>query len=224
MRPWTLLLTLLHRYGLSAPDGRLLCLYRCTDAEFSMLHTVLREAARVQWEIWPTQERVCLPPCFCLYAAEWWRRNYESGPWAWHDILESTGLGAAFPRQRLYRIVHQGLTYWKRPILTVASQHAFLVTLACEGGVPLKLLHRDGTHLQRYFRALLHEFQIYRRRGVSATQLAARVASVLPLSLRQEVVYELSGNLIEQIWDLPTRPWGDTHTHRRSRSARSTMA
>jgi hypothetical protein len=84
-------------------------------------------------------------------------------------------------------------------MLSVAGQRAFLVTLACEGGVPLKLLHRDGTHLHRYFRALLREFQIYGQREVSSSALAARVASVLPLSLRQDVVYELSGNLIECI-------------------------
>jgi hypothetical protein len=152
MSPRTLLLKLLRRCGLSAPDGRLLCLYRCTDEEFRELTGVLRDAAHVHWQIWPTQERACLPMCFCLYAAEWWRRNYESGPWAWHDLLEASGLGATIPRQRLYRIVHRGLTGWKRQMLSVAGQRAFLVTLACEGGVPLKLLHRDGTHLHRYFR------------------------------------------------------------------------
>jgi hypothetical protein len=211
MSPRTLLLKLLRRCGLTAPDGRLLCLYRCTDEEFHDLPMVLRDAARVHGQIWPLQERAYLPPCFCLYAAEWWRRNYESGPWAWHDLLEASGFGATIPRQRLYRIVHRGLTSWKRQMLSVAGQRAFLVTLACEGGVPLKLLHRDGTHLHRYFRALLREFQIYGQREVSSSALAARVASVLPLSLRQDVVYELSGNLIECIWELQ-KTLSDTRT------------
>lgn len=202
----------LRERGLDAPDGRPLCRYRCTDDEFRWLENNLAEIAlrfvcRRDWMsgLCPAGD---FPLLFCLFASEWWRRNHNGGPWAWHGVLEGAGLDPNHPRLDLYkRIVKPGLAFWRRSILTVGGDNFYLVTLACEGGLPLNLLHRQ-TSLRRYFSALLREFHVYGGRDVSNYDLAARKSEHLPRSLRQNVVYQISGELIGKIWSLQGRLTG----------------
>lgn len=51
----------------------------------------------------------------------------------------------------------------------------YLVTLACEGGLPLRLVQRENHSLRRYFRAVIEEFRFHRRLGASPEELAGRV-------------------------------------------------
>jgi hypothetical protein len=103
----------------------------------------------------------------------------------------------------------------RTPILAAAPAHtgagrAFLLTLACEGGLPLNLVHKEGAKLRSFFKALLEEFQLYRRAGLSPEQLAENVRNRLPKSLRQPVVYALSGQLVDAIWKLQAQVGGSS--------------
>jgi hypothetical protein len=62
--------------GMRVPNGQPLYGYRCTDAEFERMQAILRRSAPDT----PTHQRG-LSAIFCMFAAEWWRRNYEGGPW-----------------------------------------------------------------------------------------------------------------------------------------------
>ena len=184
----------LEKRGLSRPDGRPLYAYRCKPDEFDELAGSLhrcseRSATAFEFGL------------FCLFAAEWWRREHWSGPWKWAGILESVGLdGVSFPR--LYRIIEIGLGYWRRPLLHIGTGRGFLITLACEGGLPLQLVRCEGAKLRHYFEALLDEFHLSRERGEDPAVLADKVAGRLPPSLRHEVVYRLGGDLVNTIWEL----------------------
>ncbi len=143
---------------------------------------------------------------FCLWAAEWWHRNYAGGPWKWSPLLEPFGASAFAPGGYRYTelqdIVILGIRAWKRELLTVGWARGFLVTIACEGGLPETLILRDRSHLRRYLRAVLEEFRLFGAAGIPHRDLAERPQALLPRGWRQNVVYELSGELIQEIWGL----------------------
>lgn len=194
----------LHNRGLLSPDGRPLYAYRCTDEEFARLGHELKEALghSTRWH----DPAPSVSQAFCLWGAEWWRRNHEGGPWAWEEMLaaiECPDHGPTGPYySRLQRIVADGIRRWNRELLRFATGRAFLITLACEGGLPLKLVRRETAALRRFFRDLLEEVRIFGPMGVPARDLAERTAFRLPRMLRHEVVYELSGDLATAIWRL----------------------
>jgi len=188
----------LTRHDCARPDGRPLYAYRCADDELDALGETLR-AVRV------TRSAAGLDgltgAAFCLYAAEWWRRRHAGGAWAWSGILASVGWdGVSLPS--LYGPVETGLAEWGRPVLRSFGKRMFLVTLACEGGLPLQLLRSEAGPLRRFFQAVLRDVQRFRRFAPSATALAEAQASLLPRSLRHDVVFELAGRLTEAVWRL----------------------
>lgn len=195
------LIRFLERRGLERPDsGTPLYSYRCSDPEFEELGDVLRVGTRPPVGYYERVTRAGAA-LFCLYAAEWWRRTHVGGPWKWAGILEGAGwAGTPFPR--LYEVIEEGLGFWRRPLLRVGPNRGFLVTLACEGGLPLHLVTSEGTALRDYLLAVLEEFQLYRPAGYAPEELAARASELLPRSLQQDVVYRLSGQLIDEIWQL----------------------
>lgn len=184
--------------GLDTPTGRPLYTYRCQEDELRSLELIL------QFEI-ECIDTVKMPipagPALCLYAAEWWRRNHEGGPWAWAGIKKGAGIGH-YTEPQMYPALAEGMQFWKRPLLRNAHGRLFLVTLACEGGLPLKLVHRQNAALGRYFRQVLEDVDALGRRGYASSELAAGRANLLPVSLRQDIVFRLVGELAERVLEL----------------------
>lgn len=189
-----------------ADPSKPLYAYRCSDGEFEELGVVLRAGTRPPMGYYERVTRAGAA-LFCLYAAEWWRRTHEGGPWKWEGILEGVGW-ASTPRPRLYEVVEEGLAYWHRKLLKIGPRTGFLVTLACEGGLPLHLVTSEGTALRDYLLAVLEEFQLYRPADYAPEDLAARAKDLLPRSLQQDVVYRLGGQLIDEIWQLQRKVGG----------------
>ncbi len=184
--------------SVSHPDGRPLYEYRCSDDEFERLTRIINDEETY---------RLTEPSGaagFCLFVSEWWRRHYEGGPWAWEPILKAADHPSLLPPAR-YEVVERGLEFWRRPLLRTGAQRAFLATLACEGGLPLKMLRQEGAGLQRYFRAVLRTFHEYGRSGMSPSRLAEMESRYLPRSFRQDVVFTLAGEIGEAIWELQGR-------------------
>jgi len=189
---------LAHR-DLDAPDGRALYALRCTEVELGMAREILLRALRGRVPV--ASFREALGAVLCLFVAEWWRRNHEGGAWAWHRVFD--GLGVETPAmQSLYRAVHRGLAAWRRPLMRAGNEQRYLVTLVCEGGLPMQLLRRDGTHFRRYFRALFEELRDAGGRAVDVAELASRAGPILPMSLRRAEVFALGGALVSAIWRL----------------------
>lgn len=180
--------------GIRRPDSRPLCAYQTTGEEFRQLGLLIRELT-ADGDI-----RAGFDALFCLYAAEWWRRHHEGGPWKWEGVLGSIGLDFANP-QRIYRSVENGLRYWNRELIRGGSaRRMFLVTLACEGGLPLRMIRSNSNRLGQYFRELLDQFDAYRAVGFGPARLAEAAGHRLPASFRQPVVYEVSGQLVDVVW------------------------
>lgn len=102
------------RRCIDIPDGRPICAYRGTAEEFRSIGEAVR--SRCTGATRATRLPIGASALFCLYAAEWWRRNHEGGPWRWEEILTSSGLDH-LPLLELYEVVQHGLKYWKRPLL-----------------------------------------------------------------------------------------------------------
>ena len=139
----------MERNGLVSPDGRALYAYRTTAAEVDALRSALSDGPSAMGHALDTLRAAAL----CMFIAEHVRRNHEGGPWTWRDAIEACAFRGSL--QDLYNSVLRGLAYWRRPILVSGNDRQFLLTLMCEGGLPLRLLKRDNQRLTAYFRELL---------------------------------------------------------------------
>ena len=196
--------TVLDQCDLRFSDERPLYAYRCSTTLFEQMAESLKPAftflsgRQYLDDAWSAM--------FCLYAAEWWRRNHESGTWSWSGIDDSLGW-QQFSHTERYKLLRLGMKWWKRDIMKRdGGDNMYLVTIACEGGLPLKVLHRENTNLSRYFKALLKERQLVRHSrfdNESSTSGTAALAegqrNLLPAALQNDVVYELSGQLIDAV-------------------------
>lgn len=192
---------LLQSRGLTSADGRPLYDYRASFDELNVIRDALEAELPVAWRCRRTP--TWLAQGFCLWAAEWWRNYHEQGPWRWEGLLQALGcpeLGPGGPGYPfLCALVAHGISGWKRRLLRMGSSREFLLTLACEGGLPLRLVHREHGCLGRYFRALLEEMRVYGGSRAAPAELAERVCNYLPRSLRNEVVFRLSGDLVHAV-------------------------
>ncbi|MBN1207510.1 MAG: hypothetical protein JXB05_21745 [Myxococcaceae bacterium] len=102
----------------------------------------------------------------------------------------------------LYSTLARGLGYWNRRVLASRHGREFLITIACEGGLPRALLTQEGNRLRRYFEQFLADRECFS--DTPAEELAQRLAGELPRSLRQEVVFGLSADLINAVSRLRT--------------------
>lgn len=181
------------------PDDCPLYSYRCTDGTYRELRQEIESELR---EALAGQPPAGFEACFCLYAAETFRREHEGGSWTWRTVFDP--VGAEVPsNQTIVGWVEKGLKYWKRKILTgAAGQRLALATIACEGGLPLRLIQKEGANLRKYFRRML---QAYHERVGDIQDLellARRQIDALPQTLRNEGVVRLSAALIGRTVEL----------------------
>ena len=73
---------LLERSSLIQPNGQPLYQYQLTEAEYSQLKGALQQRQSA-----PARSELNKPFCaaFCLFCAEWFRREYQGG-WSWDPI------------------------------------------------------------------------------------------------------------------------------------------
>ena len=187
---------------MAQPDGRPLYAYKCSDNEYEQLRDKIRsqmpDAVRGRLS---EGEEFRFAATFCFYAAEAFHRRHESGPWAWETVFAEI-VHAPPNLPRIYEWVKTGLKLWQRPLLRSRNgDREFLITLACEGGLPLLLLRRESASLSRYFRELLAACHRQRHSNdYDSKEVACQIAArYLPASLRHDVVFQLSGDLIQSV-------------------------
>lgn len=189
--------------GLAEPDGRPLYAYRLTQIESEQIRAYLAS------ELTPGVAAVSTETAalFCLFGADHWRKSYAGGPWSWDPILAALDAFHLSPSTAGYRLlqklVSDGLARLKRLLLR-RHQREYLLTLGCEGGLPLQMVLREATALRRYFQALFREYRMHEPQlrlsgGLRIRDLAKHVSGELPQSLREEVVFELSEQIVETV-------------------------
>lgn len=178
-------------------NGRPLYSYHVTYQEYQQLEQVLQlnKATAfhpVYHNDWAT--------CFCLYVAEYFRREYDgSYGWSWDPIWEK--LGYKLTISEYQHLVESGLKKWQRPMRYDARGRNFLGSLFAEGGLPWPLVQTD------------HGFGVLIRRGLSryygAKALGQPLSAILtdyaerlPQSFRNIETYRLLEGIIKQLIDL----------------------
>lgn len=189
------------------PDGRPLYAYKCNQKSYEVLRDVLIEQLKM---VDYSRASVTTIPCyFCLYAAETFCREHENGIWSWDTVFKALGLNEPEPVY-LHDWIERGLAWWKRPLIKQNGRRRFLTTIACEGGLPLRLLQKNNAAINQFFRAILEGYYKQGCGGVDAAEMIGRLqAFKLPTSLRQDVVFHLGGELIAAIVELQ-RELGNT--------------
>lgn len=182
-----------HR-GLTGPDGRPLFGYRLDGNELGRFEAFVRQMLQ---GIALGKRYQDFDPLFCLYAADTFRREHAGGPWAWETVFRPLGVTQpAHPT--IHRWVERGLSWWRRPLMHGHDgMRLFLVTVACEGGLPLRLLQQQNARLHTFFTELLEEYHGAGCPGEGdAYARAKKLSHRLPATHRQDVVFQLGSRLV----------------------------
>jgi hypothetical protein len=136
---------------MARPDGRPFYRYRMSDDEYQEAKKVLRQLASAGRLANPDQSAGAL---FVAYCAEWFRRDSESTFLRWED--PAPDIFSSVPYSGKQQLTEFGLHYWQRPLRRSAYAREFLLTLALEGGFPVRIL-QNGAHgwLKEYLRAIM---------------------------------------------------------------------
>lgn len=137
---------------LDQPTGRPLYSYKIKPAEYEQLKDILTRSS-----LYIDRHTAAY---FVLFAAEWWRRHYESGHWQWEPIFETIGKQNWNTAQKHKQLTKEGCAYWKRSIFqTESGFNQYLGTMFAEAGLPVRLLTAEGytrTLLVKSFAFLAH--------------------------------------------------------------------
>ncbi len=125
--------------GLTAPDGRPLHRYRVTNARFGELKAQIERLYRQGGAAGFVNGA---GPVFVLYCAEWFRRDYDGGHYAWKLPYPPLFAGLSNPETR--DLTHHGLRWWRRPRRYSNGQELRLRAVILEGGFPTRLLESNG--------------------------------------------------------------------------------
>lgn len=199
----------LNKRSLKKTDGRMLFRYKTSITEYQEIRQLFNDQINLlcgqHWKF-NSREECAL---FVLYAAEWWRREYNGGAWKWTSIFESLTQGKyQIDPQDRSEAIERGMYAWKLPISSDGKK--YFGTIVANGGLPLKMLaHGDGSisklllgatrkaqflgwneqDLKLHFKSHEQDLISHLRRSEIHDLLASMVFSVL--ELRNE--YKLAG-------------------------------
>ena len=184
------------RSGLERTAGHPLYSYRVTPQELDLLRHELTAIFNSRGSLRMAEE--C--GAFCLFGAEWFRRNYRSGPWSWDVIFDALDLsGSRRPNTQVTtaEYVKRGLKYWNVRLLSTQLMNLYLRTVVCQGGFPINTLRHDGTGLSRLLKACLRDHERFPTEPMD--EVLSRYIHFVPPTLQIGEVRRLAGDLIQAI-------------------------
>lgn len=183
--------------SLIASDGRALYAYRCNEKEYKELAKLLCNHVP---RTYPKTVFISYSDAlFCLYAAEFIRRNHTAGHPKWDAILQSINWQIPYPHRQ--KLVSEGIRYWKREVRSLGQASGYLHTLACEGGLPVRMIENESGYLINYFRRI---YQALRglQTNASAVKIAEDLSDTIPGTMQNELVYEVAGEFCQTLTKL----------------------
>lgn len=200
-----LLYEMLKARGLDEPAKRPIYAYQVTSREYEQLQGALRERSHRRPKDWANVEAAE----FCIFAAEWWRRNYAGGYWSWEGLTSAIG-AKSWNRYEHLELVERGLQYLNREVIEFTSSRQFLGTLATEGGLPLKLITSQKGALIDAFREIFEDFKLYTIRSRDPRKVAHGEMWRFPQVYQQaEHIPKLLGEIAYQVWDFAAQIEGE---------------
>lgn len=139
------LAVLLASFGLDAPDGRPLHQYRLGPERYGELQAYLTaRAAQGSLDRGNGSSAALL----VLWASAWFRREYAGGIRKYRELNQAIGASLADGEWR--SLIEAGLRWWRRPLIERESGKHRLLTIAVEGGFPIRVLEAGEGWLSRY--------------------------------------------------------------------------
>ena len=192
----TWLQEMLGRRGLQKPDGRWLYGYRLSAPDYYALKEELKTVIRASPVHLLARSNHQFAALFVLYAAEWWRREYDGGAWKWAPILASLGIHKAdiSPNERS-ELVRFGFAFWGlRP--TTDEGKRYFGSVVAHGGLPLKLIGHGGSRLSAIMALVLKQASRYGWMDEQVSEAISDHSHSMPESLRHEEVYSLLSKVV----------------------------
>jgi len=183
---------------LSHPDERPLYRYRVTDDEFKAIKSILQMSARLG--VQHLNAVSGWNAVFVLYAAEWWRREYDGGSWKWENLFTSFGADVnelSIAQRNL--LVETGLHYWWRKVRIINDSSRYLGTIATEGGLPLnQLKHVKNDWLSRVFKQAIPKFSRLQHTGIEVNQLFTE-CEFIPKNYQNSQIHAILGDMVAEV-------------------------
>ena len=133
------------------PDERPLYRYRMADGEYENAKIILRRLTAAGRLIKPN---INIGALFVAYCAEWFRRESTSTFLRWDD--PAPDLFPSVPYASKQALTNYGLRYWRRQLRRSEYARKFLLTVALEGGFPVRILAEGARGwLKEYLRAIM---------------------------------------------------------------------
>ncbi|MES0179678.1 STY4851/ECs_5259 family protein [Mesorhizobium sp. M0025] len=149
VRDW--LRAFLSARDIQRPSSQPLYRYRMADSEFDQAKEILRYLA--------AQGRLTVPDdrsgaLFVAFCSEWFRRESDSTFLKWND--PAPDLFPAISDSAKRDLADRGLRYWRRELRRSESGREFLLTVALEGGFPVRILTSGArSWLRDYLRSIM---------------------------------------------------------------------
>jgi hypothetical protein len=132
------------------PNGRPLHRYAVSDRNYRALRETLDELHQQSRLEHPSPESAAV---FCLYVSEWFRRDYQGGPYSWE--MPAPSLIGALSDQARILLARDGLRWWGRAPRQLYGGEQRLLSLVLEGGFPTRLLElRENGKIAVHLRLL----------------------------------------------------------------------
>lgn len=193
---------LLDSRNIERPDGRMLYGYRLSNEEYRSLREMLACTADFG-ELDEVSNRIRgFSALFVLYAAEWWRREYQGGAWRWTSIISAFGGNAKeLDAAARTKCVISGFAFWgHRPD---GEGKKFFGAIVAHGGLPLKLIGQGGGKLASIMDYTLRLAARYHWDSLQIVNAIEERADELPTdSLRRPEIYQLIANMVATVLEL----------------------
>lgn len=182
----------LAKRGLQHPDGRPLFSYKTSADEYKQLRQLLRSVHASK------HAHTLLPQAWLLFAAEWWKREYQGGAWRWAPLCEAAGQ-LKLSHTHTTQLVTMGHKQWRLQTDIKSEGKRFIGQVAVNGGLPMRLVESAQGGLSGLLRMVTEQALRYQLAPDQIRQAIEAQATLLPSSYQQEPVYELLDSLIQEV-------------------------
>ncbi len=191
---------------LQCPTRRPLYTYRVTAEEYRDLETVLRECLSRHLKLFTlgdvANQLPFFPALFVLYAAEWWRRNYDGTGFSWDPILQAiVAPSDGWTQVQRSDCISRGFRTWELR-LSNSRGLRFLGSVAFQGGLPMQLLATARGKIGQALSQVLHLASFTTPDTQEILEWVKNRASYLPKSYRQTEVFVLLTEVVVTVLQL----------------------
>ncbi|MCK9397379.1 MAG: STY4851/ECs_5259 family protein [Methylobacter sp.] len=182
------------------PDGQALYRYRLNNHDFETLKASLKTSAL--FGVANITEVPGWNAAFVIYAAEWWRREYDGSLWSWEKVFTSFGADAKeLKTVRRNLVVELGLRYWERKVRIINGSSRYLGSIAIEGGLPLNQLNNSSGWLGRVLKQVIPKYTRLHHTGIHADMLVSE-CDYIPKNYQNDQSHAILGDMVKTVVEL----------------------